>query len=71
MKFALSIFLPAVLCLAPSAFAADTPAAAAQKAQTASVEKKLDQILATQKEIIQKLDELKQDVDVVKIRATR
>ena len=70
MKSASVVFLAAALCLAPSAFAADT-SAAAPKVQTQQLDKKMDQIIATQKEIIQKLDEIKSEVEVVKIRATR
>lgn len=62
-KKLLSIALGVVFLASSTAWAVET--------SNAEISKKLDEILETQKKLIQQLGEIKQELYVVKIRATQ
>ena len=63
MKLYLVLTTCLVTMIASNLFAAD--------ASKPDITKELNEIQKQQKEILQKLDEIKQDISVVKLRATR
>lgn len=71
--FSITFFL-LILCLTPCAHAQTASPALPSKGPSqpsSSDSAKIDEILKTQKEILKKLEEMKQELYIVKIRATR
>ena len=68
MKKVMVFFLLAALFTAPPLFA-ETPAKTTDSGT--KDQGKLDKIIASQQEILKQLEEIKQELQIVKIRATR
>ena len=67
------IFLVGICLFPASLYAANTPAKSTtpESAKNAQIVLKLDQVLTNQTEILKQLGELKQELLIVKARATR
>ena len=69
------VIVTLVICgafpLSANLFADDNQAPAINAAENQSLSQKLDKVIATQDEILRQLDEVKSELQVVKIRASR
>ena len=60
-----------LIVLGGNLFADESPAPVVNTSDNGSVSEKLDRVISTQEEILKQLDEIKSELEVVKVRASQ